>query len=218
MLLRHARSSICMQRRSPQVAHWVTGAGFGVLATESVVLTLCQGRPTPRYVRTDALPSLALEAGMMGEALAATIIDSLPYGGRCYRGGRLVRNRVGSGMMLITLPDGSSVAAGSVPFGELVAAQRASGAPDVLATSSEIPTGRAVQAIFPVAIALSHITPLRTLAKNRLARAELPHARRSTPVLVGPCSCAMARWDRTTGLAARWRRPRVHHHGDGNGR
>ena len=58
----------------------VTGAGFGVLATESVVLKLCQDRPTPDRVRTDALASVELEAGAFGEALAATIIDGLPYG------------------------------------------------------------------------------------------------------------------------------------------
>ena len=107
----------------------VTGAGFGVLATESVVLKLCQNHPTPDRVRTDALASVAMEAGVMGEALAASIIDGLPYGGRSYKHGRLVRNRVGSSLTNIPLPDGSRVAAASIPSGELVAAQRASGAP-----------------------------------------------------------------------------------------
>jgi len=151
----------------------VTGAGFGVLATESVVMKLCQDRPTPDRVRTDALASVGIEAGVFGEALAATIIDGLPYGGRYYKNGRLVRNRVGSGLANITLPDGSNVTSGSVPFGELVAAQRASGAPNVLAASSEIPTGPAVRAILPFAIALSHIKPLRIFAKRRLARLKL---------------------------------------------
>lgn len=151
----------------------VTGAGFGVLATESVVIKLCQDRPTPDRVRTDMLPSIEIEAGVIGEALAATIIDGLPYGGRSYKHGRLVRNRVGSSLTNIVLPDGSRVAAASVPFGELVAAQRASGAPNVLAASSEIPTGPAAQAIFPFAIALSHLKPLRTFAKRQLARLKL---------------------------------------------
>ena len=151
----------------------VTGAGFGVLATESVVMKLCQDRPTPDRVRTDALASVALEEGVLGEALATTIVDGLPYGGRYYKHGRLVRNRVGSSPVDITLPDGSHVTAVSVPFGELVAAQRASGAPNVLSASSEVPTGPAVRAILPFAIALSHITPLRTFAKRRLARLKL---------------------------------------------
>ncbi len=147
----------------------VTGAGFGVLATESVVLKLCQGRPTPDYVRTDALASVAIEAGVFGEALASTIIDGLPYGGRYYKNGRLVRNRVGSSPANIALPDGSHVTAASVPFGELIAAQRASGASNVLAASSEIPTGPAVRVILPFVMVLSHIKPLRTFAKRRLA-------------------------------------------------
>lgn len=70
----------------------VTGAGFGVLATESVVIKLCQDRPTPDRVRTDMLPSIEIEAGVIGEALAATLIDGLPYGGCSYKRGRLVRN------------------------------------------------------------------------------------------------------------------------------
>jgi len=147
----------------------VTGAGFGVLATESVVLKLCQDRPTPDRVRTDALASVEIEAGVIGEALAATIIDGLPYGGRYYKNGCLVRNQVGSSRANITLPDGSSVTAASVPFGELVAAHRASGAPNVLAASSEIPSGPVVRAILPFAMALLHIKPLRALAKRRLA-------------------------------------------------
>ena len=156
----------------------VTGAGFGVLATESVVMKLCQDRPTPDRVRTDALASVEIEAGVFGEALAATIIDGLPYGGRYYKNGRLVRNQVGSDLANITLPDGSNVTSGSVPFGELVAAQRASGAPNVLAASSEIPTGPAVRAILPLVVALSHIKPLRTFAKRRLASLKLSARKR----------------------------------------
>ncbi len=156
----------------------VTGAGFGVLATESVVLKLCQDHPAPDRVRTDALASVALEEGVFGEALAATIIDGLPYGGRYYKNGHLVRNQVGSSLADITLPDGSHVTTASVPFGELVAAQRASKAPYVLAASSEIPTGPAVRAILPFAMALSHIKPLRAFAKHRLARLKISARKR----------------------------------------
>lgn len=148
----------------------VTGAGFGVLATESVVLKLCQDQPTPDRVRTDMLPSIEIDGGVIGEALAASIIDGLPYGGRCYKHGRLMQNRIGSSLISIVLPDGSRVPAASAPLGELIAAQRASGAPNVLAASSEVPTGPAVRAILPFAIALLHIRPLRTFAKSRLAR------------------------------------------------
>lgn len=43
----------------------------------------------------------------------------------------------------------------------------------MLVASSEIPTSPAVRAILPFAIALSHIQPLRTFAKRRLARLKL---------------------------------------------
>lgn len=72
---------------------FVTGAGFGVLATESVVLRLCQGQPRPTRVRVDALASIALEAGVVGDALAATIVEIVAFGGREVRHGRLVRAR-----------------------------------------------------------------------------------------------------------------------------
>jgi hypothetical protein len=37
----------------------VTGASFGVLATESLALRACERRPAPARVRADAIPSLA---------------------------------------------------------------------------------------------------------------------------------------------------------------
>jgi short subunit dehydrogenase-like uncharacterized protein len=156
----------------------VTGAGFGVLATESVVMKLCQGRPTPDRVRTDMLASVEIEGGVVGEALAATIIDGLPYGGRSYKRGRLVRNQIGGSVTTIILPDGTHVATASAPLGELIAAQRASQAPNVLVASSEVPTSPSIRVILPFAIALSHIRPLRTIAKRRLARLHISPRKR----------------------------------------
>ena len=60
----------------------MTGAGFGVTATERVVVRLCaDGRDDGRRavrVRTDMLPSPAVQAGALGEALAGTLVDVLP--------------------------------------------------------------------------------------------------------------------------------------------
>ncbi len=148
----------------------VTGAGFGVLATESVVAKLCQNRPVPDRVRVDAVASVATEAGVIGEALATTIIDGLPEGGRRYENGRLVRTRLGSDRAHLTLPDGSRATTASVPSGDLIAAQRASGAPFVVAASSLAPTAPAARALLPLATMLLSIKPLRTLARRRLAR------------------------------------------------
>jgi short subunit dehydrogenase-like uncharacterized protein len=154
----------------------VTGAGFGVTATESVVVRLCQDRPGPDRVRVDMVPSLEMEAGAIGEALAGTILDGLPgvdgggrYDGRCYADGRLVRSRIGGDAIRLTLPDGSQVTTASIPLGELMAAQRASGAPSVVAASSEAPASPAVRAVLPLATALLAIGPVRAFAKRRLA-------------------------------------------------
>jgi short subunit dehydrogenase-like uncharacterized protein len=154
----------------------VTGAGFGVTATESVVVKLCEGRPAPERVRVDMVPSLDTEAGVLGEALAATILEGLPgvegggrFQGRRYSGGRLAPARIGGDAVRLTLPDGAVVTAAGMPLGELMAAQRASGAPDVLAASSEAPSAPVVRAIFPLVAALLAIGPVRAFAIRRLA-------------------------------------------------
>ena len=157
----------------------VTGAGFGVVATEAPVVALLRDRPTPRVVRVDAVPSLALEQGLMGEAFAATIIEGLPEGGRRVARGRLVRAGVGSRPLRLALPDGTEVVTGAWPAGDLLAAARTSGAPEVLAATSEVPTGRLLRAVVPVAGPLLRIAPLRRLATRRLAA--LPLTARPMP-------------------------------------
>jgi short subunit dehydrogenase-like uncharacterized protein len=159
----------------------VTGAGFGVTATESVVVKLCEGRPAPEQVRVDMVPSLASEAGALGEALAGTILDGIPgvegggrFQGRRYRDGRLAPARLGGDAMRLTLPDGTTVTTASLPLGELMAAQRASRAPNVLAASSEAPSAPLVRALLPLATALLAIGPVRAFATRRLAAVNLP--------------------------------------------
>ena len=151
----------------------VTGAGFGVLGTESVVAMLCRDRPGPDRVRVDAVASVEIEAGVVGEALAATVVDGLPHGGRRYEDGLLVRTRLGADLARLTLPDGAAVTTVGVPTGELVAAQRTSGAPFVIAASSEVPTGRATRAILPLAGLLLSVPSVRRFARRRLARVRL---------------------------------------------
>ena len=166
----------------------VTGAGFGVVATESVVVWLCSpdgsgatpGRRAVR-VRTDMLPSLATEAGALGEALAGTLVDGLPgvEGGGRFQGRRVVARRLApaplAGEVLeVVTPDGDRLSAGLMPLGELVAAQRASGAPDVASASSEVPHGRLVRLVLPVATGLLAVGPVRRFAARRLAAVRLP--------------------------------------------
>jgi short subunit dehydrogenase-like uncharacterized protein len=166
----------------------LTGGGFGVTASESVVVKLCQGRPAPERVRVDMIPSLEMEEGVIGEALAGTLLDGLPgvagggrYAGRCYRGGRLVAARLGGDVTRLTLPDGTLVTTASIPLGELVAAQRASGAPSVVSASSEAPSSPAVRVVLPLATALLNVGPVREFAKSRLARVKLRARARPRP-------------------------------------
>jgi short subunit dehydrogenase-like uncharacterized protein len=147
----------------------VTGAGYGVLGTESVLLKLCQGRPRPHRVRVDAVPALVDEGGAVGAALAGSLVDGLAAGGRRYADGRLVRAAVGGDVESFTLPDGVAVRTGRVPSGELEAARRASGAPNVVSGSSEIPTSRVLRAVIPVAARLLAVPALGNAAKRRLA-------------------------------------------------
>jgi hypothetical protein len=126
------------------------------------------------------VPSLASEGGAVGEALAATILDGIPgvegggrFQGRSYQGGRLVPAAIGGDATQLTLPDGSTVTTAGMPLGELMAAQRASGAPNVVSASSEAPSGPVVRVVMPVAMALLAIGPVREFGKRRLAALQI---------------------------------------------
>jgi len=169
----------------------VTGAGFGVLATESAVLRVCAGRPAPARVRVEAIPSVALQAGVMGEALAATIMDSMPGGGRRVQDGRLVRSAVANDVRHLTTPDGGAVSTAAFPSGDLIAAWRASGAAEVRSASSEIPSGLAVRLVLPALGLLMRPAALRRVATRRLARVKLSARERPRPFSWGH---ARAEW------------------------
>lgn len=156
----------------------VTGAGFGVLATEALVAALCAGRPIPHRVQVDALASVASEGGAMGTAFAASIIDVLTTGGRRYENGRLTKSRLGADSRQITLPDGETVPAMAVPSGELHAAHAASNAPFVVATSSLGSISPAVRALLPILRVLLSVPALHRRAIARIARIEFKAAPR----------------------------------------
>lgn len=160
---------------------FVTGAGFGVLATESVVLRLCEGQPPASRVRVDAVPSVATESGILGDALASTIVDGLPLGGRVVRQGRPARAPLGAEPVQFKTPDGDVVTTASVPSGELLAAWRASGAGSVVAASSEVPTGTAARLIIPALSAPLRVPAVARFAAGRLARVPLKAKDRPRP-------------------------------------
>ena len=155
----------------------VPGAGWGVFATESVVLRLCEGRLPAARVRVDNLAYVD-QTGTIGPTVAASVVESLAYGGRRYEGGALKRIRLGSDRERLTLPDGSTAETGSVPSGELEAACRASGASYAVAAFTEVPPP-VVRAVLPALAALLSIPAVRTLATRQFARMATPPPKRS---------------------------------------
>ena len=147
----------------------VPGAGFGVLATEGVVTALCAGRPIPERVRVDMVPSLASEDGVVGQALAASIVDGLPDGSRRYVDGHPQRVTPGHDAVTLVLPDGTTVATAGLPLGDLAAARRASGAPTVVAASSLAPTRGAARALVRVVGAVLTLDPARRFTASTAA-------------------------------------------------
>lgn len=162
----------------------VTGAGFGVLATEALVVELAAGRPPASSVLVAAMPTV----DGLGSAVLASVIDAIAYGGRRYRDGRLQRTRLGADHALIPVPGLPAIAALAVPTGELEAAHRASGAGDVVALSSEVPSGRTVRAVLPLLTALLAFRPIRSGLLRLIDRARL-----TPPAKSGDTSWAYAR-------------------------
>jgi short subunit dehydrogenase-like uncharacterized protein len=144
----------------------VTGAGFGVLATEALVVALRSDRTAPVRARVAAMPTV----DALGPAVLASFIDAIAAGGRRYRDGRLVQTRLGSDFTRIDLPNGKGLNAIGVPTGEVEAAQRASGAGDVIAFSSEVPGGRITRALLPAVSALLANDRVRNAVQGLIGR------------------------------------------------
>jgi hypothetical protein len=146
-----------------------------------VVLRLCEGRPPATRVRVDALASVATEPGVIGSALAATIVGILSFGGRQVRQGRLVRSRFAADPAQLTTPDGEVLATASGPSGELPAAWRASNADYVVAASSEAPTSAIARLVLPAVPTIFRIPGISGFAVGRVARIPLRARDRPRP-------------------------------------
>lgn len=155
----------------------VPGAGFGVLATEGILVHLLQGEEKPSHVRVDAVASVAIEAGPVGDALAATIVHALLDGGREVRGARMTRVRAGAAAERLTTPDGDVVTTSSLGGGELFAAWRASGAPSVIGASALVPANPVARAALPAIGGVLRLPGVSGFATRRLARVTTTTAR-----------------------------------------
>jgi hypothetical protein len=108
----------------------VTGAGFGPAATETLVLRLVdQMGAVPELVRVAAAAAVTRQS----DGVRQTFQESLSQGvAITYRDGRVVREALGSGATVLTF-GGAQRQMLPGPVGDLEAAERASGAANVVA-------------------------------------------------------------------------------------
>ena len=135
----------------------LTGAGFGVVATEALVVALRGDRPPAHSARVAAMPGMTSR----GRNVAASAVEVLAAGGRAYRGGTLTPTRPGAAFWRIPTPKGKSIGGIGVAVGDLASAQRASGADDVDAFTTEVPTNALLRAALPAVARAARFGPVR---------------------------------------------------------
>jgi short subunit dehydrogenase-like uncharacterized protein len=148
----------------------VTGAGFGVVATEALVLALRGRRPPARSARVVAMPGMATK----GRNVAASAVEVLTAGGRAYRGGTLTPTRLGGAHWCIPTPDGNYFGGIGVAVGDLESARRAAGADDVDAFSTEVPVNAVVRAALPAVVKAARWGVVRRALEYAVARTDSP--------------------------------------------
>jgi len=148
----------------------VTGAGFGVVATEALVLALRGDRAPARSARVAAMPGMATK----GRNVAASAVEVLAAGGRAYRGGVLTRIRPGSSYWRMPTPNGASIGGLGVAVGDLESARRASGAGDVDAFTAEVPANAIVRAVLPALVKAVRYRPIRRAVEYGVGLTDSP--------------------------------------------
>jgi short subunit dehydrogenase-like uncharacterized protein len=110
----------------------IPGVGFGVMATNGIARRVSDAVGGAR----ELLVAARIAAGDPGPGAAVTMRENMPFGGWVREDGALVARELFSGAVTIAFPDGSARAV-PVPTGDLEAAFRATGAPDVVAYAAE---------------------------------------------------------------------------------
>jgi saccharopine dehydrogenase (NAD+, L-lysine-forming) len=108
----------------------VTGAGFGVVAVETLARMLARATEQPLQSLTVAgVPAVASASA----GVQATIAAGLAQGSPRYVDGHLVVGQFGDAATVLQFPGGYQRRVVAAPLGDLIAAQRAAGAPNVVA-------------------------------------------------------------------------------------
>jgi short subunit dehydrogenase-like uncharacterized protein len=163
----------------------VTASGFGATAGEAVVRHVAAR--LAGGIRTTQVASMPVSRAETA-GFRRTVLEVFPQGVQVYRDGQLRRQAIGRGAAHLDLPTGARTLL-PVPVGELEAARRASGAPDVTAYSSELPSGLISRLALPLAQSLLRLGPLR----RSLAARAAGRPGRDTAVAPGTPSLAWAR-------------------------
>jgi saccharopine dehydrogenase (NAD+, L-lysine-forming) len=107
----------------------VTGAGFGVVATETLAVLLAQSSAQPlRSIQVAAAQAVAYSS----KGVQATIAEGMAQGSPHYVESNLVVDPLGTGATTLQFPDGPRQVIPAA-VGDLIAAQRATGAPNAIA-------------------------------------------------------------------------------------
>lgn len=141
----------------------MTGAGFGVVATNCLVKFVADQVPEVREISCAALPYVAQHS----PGALETVLDVLAGGALVRREGRLLASRLGSGAINVPFPDGVRTLV-PVPIGDLEAAYQITQAPRVTAYSGDLPTSPLVRALLPL---LQRLLAMSGVRRWLLARA-----------------------------------------------
>ena len=104
------------------------GVGFGVVATNCLARSVSDAVGGAEHLEV----ATRIASAQPGPGAAATMRENLPYGGWVRRDGHLVTQELFTGITTLEFPDGPCEAM-PVPTGDLEAAFRATGAPNVTA-------------------------------------------------------------------------------------
>jgi short subunit dehydrogenase-like uncharacterized protein len=112
----------------------IPGVGFGVIATNCLALYVSDAVGGVESLEVASRVATA----QPGPGAAATMAENLPYGGWIRHAGQLQPQELFTGVTTIMFPDGPCEAM-PVPTGDLEAAFRATGAPNVIAYAASPP-------------------------------------------------------------------------------
>lgn len=145
----------------------MSGVGFGTVATNFLAKEALRLLPDAQNLEVAIAPYNYTTEPATGAT--QTALEVIAEGGKIYRKGKLVSDRLGKTERIVTSPDGETRKLLSSPLGDLVAAQLVTAVPNVTAYL-ELPLSKTVRRIMPAVRAGLRIGPLRKALQKQIAR------------------------------------------------